>query len=117
MIRAHPTWSRDETVCASAGRRDFLPALLSALADPVRVTIVRKLYDSQEGLCCADASPAGNLPKSTLSNHFRVLREAGLIRTEKHGLQHVSQLRRAEIDKKFPGLLKLVLKLSEKEVR
>ena len=82
-----------------------LPALLSALADPVRVTIVRKLYDSQEGLCCADASPAGNLPKSTLSNHFRVLREAGLIRTEKHGLQHVSQLRRAEIDKKFPGLL------------
>jgi len=94
-----------------------LPALLSALADPVRLTIVRKLYDSQEGLCCADASPAGNLPKSTLSNHFRVLREAGLIRTEKNGLQHISQLRRAEIDKKFPGLLKLVLKLSEKEVR
>lgn len=94
-----------------------LPGLLSALADPVRLTIVRKLYDNRDGLCCGDASPCGNLPKSTLSNHFRVLREAGLIRTEKHGLQHISRLRRAETEKKFPGLLKLVLKLSEKDIR
>lgn len=78
---------------------------------------MRKLYDSRDGLCCGDASPCGNLPKSTLSNHFRVLREAGLIRTEKHGLQHISRLRRAETEKKFPGLLKLVLKLSEKDIR
>lgn len=94
-----------------------LPGLLSALADPVRLAIVRNLYDRRDGLCCADASPDGRFPKSTLSNHFRVLREAGLIRTEKHGLQHISRLRRAEIDKKFPGLLKLVLKLAEKEDR
>ena len=43
------------------------------------------------------------------------LRESGLIRTEKHGLEHISRLRRAEIDKKFPGLLRLVLKLSTEE--
>jgi DNA-binding transcriptional ArsR family regulator len=91
-----------------------LPALLSALADPVRLAIVRKLYGTRDGLCCSDAAPFGHLPKSTLSNHFRVMREAGLIRTEKHGLQHISRLRRVEIDKKFPGLLKLLLKLSER---
>ncbi|MGB8526186.1 MAG: helix-turn-helix domain-containing protein [Rhodoplanes sp.] len=92
-----------------------LPALLSALADPVRLAIVRNLYGNSAGLCCGDAAPFDSLPKSTLSNHFRVLREAGLIRTEKHGLRHISRLRRVEIDKKFPGLLKLLLKLSEKE--
>jgi DNA-binding transcriptional ArsR family regulator len=91
-----------------------LPALLSALADPVRLAIVRKLYGTRDGLCCSDAAPFGHLPKSTLSNHFRVMREAGLIRTEKHCLQHISRLRRVEIDKKFPGLLKLLLKLSER---
>jgi DNA-binding transcriptional ArsR family regulator len=91
-----------------------LPALLSALADPVRLAIVRNLYGTRDGLCCSDAAPFGHLPKSTLSNHFRVMREAGLIRTEKHGLQHISRLRRVEIDKKFPGLLKLLLKLSER---
>ena len=89
-----------------------LPDLLSALADPVRLAIVRKLYENKDGLCC-NASSCKKIPKSTLSNHFRVLREAGVIRTEKHGLEHISCLRRAEINKRFPGLLGLVLKLSE----
>jgi DNA-binding transcriptional ArsR family regulator len=93
----------------------ILSGLLSALADPVRLKIVRKLTASKDGLCCNNASPCSSLPKSTLSNHFRVLREAGLIRTEKRGLEHISRLRRAEIDRKFPGLLKLVLTLSGKE--
>ncbi len=92
-----------------------LPGLLSALADPMRLQIVRKLSASKEGLCCNGASPCASLPKSTLSNHFRVLRESGLIRTEKHGLEHISRLRSKEIDRKFPGLLKLVLKLSTEE--
>lgn len=92
-----------------------LPGLLEALADPVRLAIVRKLYDAKDGLCCNDAAPTGKLPKSTLSHHFRILRESGLIRTEKHGLLHISRLRRTETDKRFPGLLKLVLKLSEKD--
>lgn len=92
-----------------------LPGLLAALADPMRLGIVRKLYEAKNGLCCGDAAPCQMLPKSTLSNHFRVLRESGLIRTEKCGLEHISRLRRTEIDTKFPGLLRLVLKLSQKE--
>lgn len=97
-----------------------LPGLLAALADPIRLNIVRKLYKAEKGakkggLCCNDAAPCHTLPKSTLSNHFRLLRESGLIHTEKHGLEHISRLRLSEIDTKFPGLLRLVLKLSDKE--
>lgn len=91
-----------------------LQAVLAALADPVRLKIVAKLY-KHKSLCCGDASPCNKLPKSTVSNHFRVLREAGLIRTEKKGLEHINTLRRAEIDKKFPNLLKTLLKLQPSE--
>ncbi|MDX1975561.1 MAG: metalloregulator ArsR/SmtB family transcription factor [Rickettsiales bacterium] len=92
----------------------MLPNVLSALADPVRLDIVRKLHKAKDGLCCSDAAPCHTLPKSTLSNHFRVLRESGLIRTEKCGLEHISRLRKDDINQKFPGLLKLVLALSDK---
>lgn len=93
-----------------------LPGLLAALADPTRLNIVRKLYAAKKGgLCCNDAAPCHTLPKSTLSNHFRQLRESGLIHTEKRGLEHISRLRLAEIETKFPGLLRLVLKLSNRE--
>jgi DNA-binding transcriptional ArsR family regulator len=94
-----------------------LAGLLAALADPIRLSIVQRLHQAKgkQGLCCNDAAPCPSLPKSTLSNHFRVLRESGLIRTEKCGIEHISHLRRAEIDQKFPGLLKLVLKLSDTE--
>jgi DNA-binding transcriptional ArsR family regulator len=92
-----------------------LPDLLAALADPTRLAIVRKLYGAKDGLSCADASPGGDVPKSTMSAHFRVLRESGIIRTEKCGLQHINRLRRAETDQKFPGLLRLVLRLAERD--
>lgn len=92
-----------------------LPTVLSALADPVRLAIVHKLHGTKNGLCCNDAAPGGNLPKSTLSHHFRILREAGLIHTEKHGLLHINRLRRTDINRKFPGLLKLVLSLSDND--
>lgn len=52
------------------------------------------------------------MAKSTLSNHFRILREAGLIRTVKQGVEHRSVLREEDINARFPGLLKLVLTLA-----
>jgi DNA-binding transcriptional ArsR family regulator len=50
-----------------------------------------------------------NVPKSTLSHHLKTLREAGLIRNEPAGRQRTVTLRRAEIDRRFPGLLDAVL--------
>lgn len=51
----------------------------------------------------------GGRPKSSMSHHFRVLRDAGLVRTQGVGTTHMNALRRADIDQRFPGLLDAVL--------
>jgi DNA-binding transcriptional ArsR family regulator len=45
------------------------------------------------------------IPKSTLSEHFRALREAGLIHGERRGVEMHNTSRCAEIEERFPGLL------------
>ena len=47
--------------------------------------------------------------KSTLSQHLRVLREAGVTRTRPDGNLRYLSVRRAELDQRFPGLLSAVL--------
>jgi hypothetical protein len=47
-----------------------------------------------------------------LSNHFRVLREAGLIQTSKKGVEHQNAVRAADIEARFPGLLMAILACS-----
>jgi DNA-binding transcriptional ArsR family regulator len=49
-------------------------------------------------------------PKSSMSHHFRILREAGLVHTQTAGTSHLNTLRREELDARFPGLLGAVLK-------
>ena len=96
-------------------RRLYHPALdemalsdvLHALGDPIRLGIVQRLVEAEE-LCCA-AAVAPDLPKSTVSHHFRILREAGLIRTRKQGVYYLSSLRRADLEALAPGLLDAVL--------
>lgn len=84
-----------------------LAAALHALADPVRLEIIAKLVENP---CLnSGASCPGNTPKSTLSNHFNVLRAAGLIETAAEGRERMNKLRRADFDARFPGLLDSVL--------
>jgi DNA-binding transcriptional ArsR family regulator len=64
-------------------------------------------------MSCTAAAPCPDMAKSTLSNHFRVLREAGLIQTTKKGVEHQNTVREADINKRFPGLLKTILKHAE----
>jgi DNA-binding transcriptional ArsR family regulator len=89
-----------------------LENLLHALADPARLAIVRRLdADRQsegEGLACGGAA-ACDMPRATLSNHFTILRAAGLIESRKQGVQVINRLRRDEIDRRFPGVLAAVL--------
>jgi DNA-binding transcriptional ArsR family regulator len=87
-----------------------LAGVLAALSDPMRLRIVKALALQGDCLSCTAAAPCPDLPKSTLSNHFRVLREAGLIHTTKKGVEHRNVLREADIDARFPGLLKAILK-------
>jgi DNA-binding transcriptional ArsR family regulator len=51
----------------------------------------------------------GGRPKSSVCRHFRVLRDAGVIRTRTDGTSHLNELRRVELDALFPGLLDAIL--------
>lgn len=85
-----------------------LESILYALADPVRLEIVRRLVAGDCPLNCSTAAPS-NLPKSTQSHHFQVLREAGLIKSERRGTEVVNSVRCAEIEKRFPGVVSAIL--------
>lgn len=86
---------------------DFLlERVLYALSDSIRLGIVRHL--AQRGASTCGALDGGR-PKSTMSHHFKVLREAGLVRTENNGTTHLNTLRRDDIEARFPGLLGAIL--------
>ena len=81
--------------------------LLHALADPVRVAILADIASQQCSQNCSSFLTVSDhpIPKSTLSQHFKVLREAGLIRGERRGVEMHNTSRCAEIDARFPGLI------------
>jgi DNA-binding transcriptional ArsR family regulator len=88
-----------------------LSGVLGALSDPMRLKILKRLLDRRgESLSCAGAAPCPEMAKSTLSHHFRVLREAGLIRTTKRGVANLNYVRLDEVNQRFPGLLKAIMK-------
>ena len=84
-----------------------IEAVLHALSDPQRLQIVRELAGAAEPLPCG-AIELG-VAKSTMTHHFRVLREAGVIRHERAGTTKLTTLRREDLDARFPGLLASVL--------
>jgi DNA-binding transcriptional ArsR family regulator len=88
-----------------------LAGVLGALGDPLRLEILRKLLDKRHGhLSCSAAAPRQQIAKSTLSHHFRILREAGLIRTTKQGVEHLNSVRWDDLNERFPGLLTSIMK-------
>ncbi|MFD5558664.1 ArsR/SmtB family transcription factor [Streptomyces sp. NPDC127068] len=84
-----------------------LEAVLHALADPMRLRVVRELAES------GDEFPCSHFPlpvsKSTTTHHFRVLREAGVIQQHYRGTAKYSRLREGDLDALFPGLVLSVL--------
>ena len=84
-----------------------LAAVMAALSDPMRVAIVRQLAAEGERTC---GTFDLGISKATRSHHFRVLREAGLIRQEQEGTARLNTLRREDVDARFPGLLDSVLR-------
>jgi DNA-binding transcriptional ArsR family regulator len=85
-----------------------LDLALHALADPNRLGMVARLAVT-DALSCTGAAPCESLPKSTLSNHLKLLRAAGLIQTTQSGREMINTLRRGDFDRRFPGLLDAVL--------
>jgi|SRR5512132_669359 DNA-binding transcriptional ArsR family regulator len=84
-----------------------LPAVLHALSDPHRLEIVRRLAQDSEPRPCGSLD--FGVTKSTMTHHFRTLREAGVIRQERQGTTKLTTLRREDLDTRFPGLLDAVL--------
>jgi DNA-binding transcriptional ArsR family regulator len=84
-----------------------LPSVLHALSDPARLEIVRRLAAGTEEWSCGRFELG--LSKATLSHHFRVLREAGVVRTRPDGRKRLLSLREDDLNARFPGLLEAVL--------
>jgi DNA-binding transcriptional ArsR family regulator len=85
--------------------------ILHALADPVRVAIYTNLVSSDCSYNCSTFLNVGEkkIPKSTLSQHFKALREAGLIRGERRGVEMQNTSRCPEIETRFPGLIPAIV--------
>jgi DNA-binding transcriptional ArsR family regulator len=85
--------------------------VLHALADPVRVAIFADIIQQDCSQMCSSFLMVGSraVPKSTLSQHFKVLREAGLIRSERRGVEVHNTSRCAEVDARYPGMLAAIM--------
>jgi DNA-binding transcriptional ArsR family regulator len=84
-----------------------LPGVLHALSDPQRLEIVRTLADSAAPCPCGSIQLG--VAKSTMTHHYRVLRESGVIRQQRKGTTKLTELRREDLEVRFPGLLDAVL--------
>ncbi|MEU8084142.1 metalloregulator ArsR/SmtB family transcription factor [Micromonospora sp. NPDC049101] len=87
-----------------------IDVVLSALADPVRLTLVRALAAAGDWTCGSDIlkGTGVTIGKSTLSHHIKVLRDAGLIRTRVDGIRRLVTLRYDDVEQRFPGLLSML---------
>jgi DNA-binding transcriptional ArsR family regulator len=97
-----------ETLLHPAREQLDLAAVLHALSDPMRLKIVAALAHAEKERTCGSFE----LPvvKSTCTHHFRVLREAGVIRQRLEGTTRMNSLRREDLDARFPGLVDAVLR-------
>ena len=85
--------------------------VLHALSDPVRAAIYADIVAQECPRSCSNFLTVSNkaIPKSTLSQHFKILREAGLIRSERHGVEMHNVSRCAELEQRFPGLIRAIV--------
>lgn len=96
----------DCTIIEPPVERFELAAVLHALSDPVRLSIVARLSGGEECSCGSFELPVG---KSTCTHHLRVLRQAGVVHQRVEGKTRLNSLRRTDLDSRFAGLLDAVL--------
>ncbi|MFE1102576.1 ArsR/SmtB family transcription factor [Nocardiopsis alba] len=86
-----------------------LERVMGVLADPLRLTIVQRLLRESEDFDQTCGWFGFDRPKSTLTHHFKALREAGVITQRQYGLERRSRVRLDDLGRRFPGLIDLVL--------
>lgn len=88
-----------------------LPKVLHALSDPIRIEIVIKIAKAGQVACGAFNIP---MPKSSLSHHFKVLREAGVIASRREGNELMNSLRLDDLEARFPGVIQSIIEAGSK---
>jgi DNA-binding transcriptional ArsR family regulator len=91
--------------CSPNLKRMPLSTFFYALSDPARIEIIQALLKYSE-ISCGQCTKS--LSKSTMSHHFKVLREAGLTQRREEGRIHYLSLRESEIETRLPGFLALL---------
>jgi DNA-binding transcriptional ArsR family regulator len=91
-----------------------LSSVLHALSDPARLEIVRRLADGDEPSC---GTFELGLSKATLSHHFRVLRESGVVLVRPEGRRRLLSLRTDDLNARFPGLIDAILGAKKRRPR
>jgi DNA-binding transcriptional ArsR family regulator len=95
-----------ETLSHPGAEQIELGAVLHALSDEVRLSIVLAVADGGE---CAMRAIDVPVSKSTCTHHFKVLRDAGVLRQRQVGTARLNTLRSEDLNERFPGLLDSVL--------
>jgi DNA-binding transcriptional ArsR family regulator len=90
-----------------------LSPVLQALSNPRRLEIIRSLNKNKEQNCTIYHEL---MPKSTLTHHLKVLREAGVIKLRIDGTQHFYSLRANDLESVFPALLNIILEVSPDKI-
>ncbi|MEU1389288.1 MULTISPECIES: helix-turn-helix domain-containing protein [unclassified Nonomuraea] len=83
--------------------------VLSALGNGVRLSVVRILDAGGEHNCTSVLNTLGITAKSTMTHHWRVLRDSGVIWQQPSGRENLLVLRREDLDARYPGLLDAIL--------
>jgi DNA-binding transcriptional ArsR family regulator len=91
-----------------------LSSVLHALSDPARLEIVRRLASGAEPSC---GTFELGLSKATLSHHFRVLRESGVVLVRPEGRKRLLSLRSEDLNARFPGLIEAILAVKQRRQR
>ena len=99
--------SRDSELTPVAGLQD----VLAALADPVRLEMVRRLADTDGPVACAALYEG--ISKSTASHHFKTLREAGVIQRVVVGGNTHQRLRAEDVEAAYPGVLSAIVRAAD----
>ena len=96
-----------------------LEGIFHALSDPARAAIFANIAFSQDSQNCTAFAQIRDriIPKSTLSQHFNALREAGLIRSERRGVEMHNVSRCEELEQRFPGLIPSILTAYRKQLQ
>lgn len=83
--------------------------VLSALGHHLRLAVVQVLDAGGEHNCTSVLKVLGVTAKSTMTHHWRVLRESGVIWQLPSGRENLLTLRRDDLDTRYPGLLDTIL--------